>query len=129
MKENPLPESALRSRRLLVVEDDYFWADELSQGLRRVGAIVLGPAASINAARAFLEEQPQPDGVILDINLRGERAYAIADLLLARRVPFLIMTGYDMEALPAGYASVIRLEKPVALDAVVKAVADLLLPV
>lgn len=123
-----MPESALRGRRLLVVEDDYFWADELSQGLKRVGAVVLGPAASVNAAGAFLQSQPDTDGVILDINLRGERSYPIADLLLARGVPFIIMTGYDMEALPAGYAAVPRLEKPVALDAVVQAVERLLTP-
>ncbi len=121
-----LPDSSLRGRRLLVVEDEYFWAEELSASLQRAGALVLGPVATIGDALAVLEADAPPDAAILDMNLRGRRAYDVADRLIALAVPFLILTGYDAAALPDAYAAVIRLEKPVALDVAVQAAAALI---
>ncbi|MEH3119266.1 MAG: response regulator [Methylorubrum populi] len=113
--------------RLLIVEDDYFWADELSRGLASAGAIVLGPAASVAAALEILDREPCVDAAILDIKLRGTRAYAVADRLLERAVPFLILSGYDSSDLPTAYARTPWLEKPVSLTVTLKAL-DALLP-
>lgn len=46
--------SALADRRVLVVEDDYFLAVELARDLSAGGAEVVGPAASMDAARLDL---------------------------------------------------------------------------
>jgi len=56
------------------------------------------------------------DGAVLDINLRGERAYPVADALSDRGVPFVFTTGYDTQVIPAPYARVPRCEKPVDLE-------------
>ncbi|AWI89622.1 response regulator [Methylobacterium sp. DM1] len=115
----------LLGRSVLIAEDDYFWADELRGGLRSAGAIVLGPFATVGAALTLVESPATVDGAILNIDLRGERSYAVADRLIARAVPLLIVTGYDEAALPARYAGVRRLEKPVCVRTVLEAMLSL----
>ncbi|MBB2960147.1 response regulator [Methylobacterium sp. R2-1] len=122
-----MPVSALLGRRLLIVEDDYFWAEELRRGLQGAGAVVLDPVASVEAALNVLGSQIAVDGATLNIKLRDERAFAVADRLLVRAVPFLFVTGYDQLALPAFYAALPRLEKPASVDAVLRGM-DALLP-
>ena len=106
-----MPEDALASRRILVVEDEYFLADALSGALAAAGAIVLGPVPSVEAASDLLEREA-PDAVVLDVNLGGEMAYPVADALAARGVPFVFTTGYDLSSLPERFVAVRRLEKP-----------------
>ena len=40
------PQPSLTGRRVLVVEDEYFLADDLSRALAQLGADVLGPVAT-----------------------------------------------------------------------------------
>ena len=105
---------ALRGQRLLIVEDEYTIAADLARALEERGADVIGPAASIEDALELVGAQQQIDGAVLDINLRGERAYPVADALRMREVPFIFATGYDAWAIPAAYADVPRIEKPVS---------------
>ncbi|MFQ6755700.1 response regulator [Cereibacter sphaeroides] len=104
-------ESLLQGRRLLVVEDEYFVAAALSAELTDLGAVVVGPAASVERALALADEAL--DGAILDINLAGPAVFPVAEALAARRVPFIFVTGYDATAIPQAFAHVTRLEKPV----------------
>ena len=121
-----MPDVALAGRRLLIVEDDYFWAHELLRGLRGAGAVVLGPVGTIRAAETILDLNVAMDGAILDIDLRGRQAYAVADRLIERQVPFLFVTGYDAGAIPGSYSAVPRFEKPVTVETVLEAVSALL---
>ena len=110
----PRPD-ALRGRRLLVVEDEYLIAASLARELEGRGAAVVGPAGSVRDALALVEaEGDRLDGAVLDINLRDERVYPVADALAARGVPFVFLTGYDARAIPDAYAGVPRCEKPVS---------------
>lgn len=120
-----MPESVVRDRRVMVIEDDYFWADELSSGLRRAGATVVGPVGNLQAAQELVRTETRIDAAIIDLNLRGERADSIADRLIDQGVPVLLVTGYEAEALPLAYAALKRLEKPVALAAVLTALGTL----
>lgn len=72
-------------RRVLVVEDEYFLADDLGHALREAGAEVVGPAASQSEAARPIEAQPVHLAVT-DINLQGETSFALADLLAERGV-------------------------------------------
>ena len=108
-----MPENGLSGRRVLVVEDEYFLADEIDRALRAAGAAVLGPVPSVEAALGLMQTGELPDIATIDINLGGEMAYPVADELLARGVPFLFTTGYDQTSLPERHAAVRRLEKPV----------------
>jgi CheY-like chemotaxis protein len=114
-------EDDLAGRRLLVVEDEYFLAEDMTKALSARGAEVLGPVGNVDAALALIREAGRIDGAVLDINLRGEMAYPVADLLLARGIPFVFVTGYDQEAIPPPYAAVRRCEKPVPLSRLLQA--------
>ncbi|WP_064706370.1 response regulator [Rhizobium bangladeshense] len=107
--------ATLVGRRLLIVEDEYLIARDLVQLLRNDGAEVIGPVATVDAALDLIDETPSLDGAVLDINLQGEMAYPIADVLTKRGVPFVFATGYDDAAILGRYRDVPRCEKPVAI--------------
>lgn len=113
----------LRDRRLLVVEDEYIVAMDLAGMLEDRGVTVIGPAASVKDALALISAEEVIDGAVLDINLRGERAYPVADALRARGVPFVFATGYDAWTIPEPYADVPRCEKPVDTGALARLLA------
>ncbi len=87
--------SALRDRRILVVEDEYLIAMNLQDGLENVGSVVLGPVPSVEKAIKKIESEPHIDAAVLDVNLGGALAYPVADLLAARKIPFVFTSGYE----------------------------------
>jgi CheY-like chemotaxis protein len=104
----------LKGRRFLVVEDEYLIAADLTASLELLGVEVVGPAASVDEALVLVaNDRGRLDGAVLDINLRNERVYPVADLLAARGVPFAFTTGYDDVVIPRAYACAPRWEKPV----------------
>lgn len=105
--------SNLAGRRILVVEDDFFIADDFAALLEAAGARVVGPVATLAEALSLMKTAEQIDGALLDINLQGEMAYALADALRARGVPVVFVTGYSRSAVPERYADIPLLEKPV----------------
>jgi CheY-like chemotaxis protein len=110
-KQEAAATSRLAAKRVLVVEDEYLTAMDMSAYLESEGAHVVGPASSVNAALEALQ-RAELDGAILDVNLRGEMAYPVADALAARGIPFVFTTGYDARMVPARFADVRRCEKP-----------------
>lgn len=117
---------ALNHCRILVVEDEYLLADELATELADEGAVVLGPVASIERALALLEYEAPPDGAILDVNLRGEAVFPLADVLIERGVPLIFTTGYDGNALPERFAHVSRCEKPINIRQITAALGTVI---
>ncbi len=108
-----MADTPLSGRRVLIVEDDYFLAEDLKAELESKGAEVVGPAGRVSDALALLANAERLDGAVLDVNLGGEMAYPIADALRAKEIPFVFVTGYDARFIPAAYADVTRCEKPV----------------
>ena len=53
------------------------------------------------------------DAAILDVNLGGELVYPVADLLAARKMPFVFVTGYGVESIDGRFAHVPVLKKPI----------------
>ncbi|MBP1807493.1 response regulator [Rubellimicrobium aerolatum] len=104
--------STLAGQHILVVEDDYFVADDLTAMLEAAGATVLGPAATLADARGLVARTERLDGAILDINLQGETVFPVANLLRERGIPFIFATGYDRGEIPARFADVRSCEKP-----------------
>ena len=101
--------------RILVVEDEYFLANELSIELADLGATILGPAANVQTALSLLSNEGELDGAVLDINLGGEPAFPVADHLIAQGIPMIFTTGYDAEAMPERFKNVPRCEKPFSM--------------
>lgn len=112
---------ALAGRRVLVVEDEYFLADDVARGLEASGAEVIGPVGDIDDALDLIDETEHLDAAVLDINLRGEMAFPVADALLERGVPFVFATGYDSASIPLRYKGVTRCEKPVDAPKIARA--------
>ncbi len=101
-------------QRILVVEDEYVIAMDLALELEDLGFDVVGPAASVTEALALVDRCGDGlDGAILDVNLRNERVYPVADALAARGVRFVFASGYDARLMPAAYADVPRCGKPI----------------
>ncbi len=112
--------SGLQGKRVLVLEDEFFLADDLALALRAAGAAVVGPFARLEAALAAVEAGPDPDLAVMDINLAGEPCYALADALAARGVPHVFVTGYDRNLIAPTYAHVPRFEKPIDVRRLVR---------
>ena len=96
-----------RRPRVLVVEDEYFVAADLAEELEASGAQVLAMKPTLAEARAAAAIE-QPDVAVLDIDLRGEKVYPLADELLAMGVPIIFATGYDADTIQDRYAAVER---------------------
>lgn len=116
--------SALSGRTILVVEDNYMLAQDNSEALKRAGAKVLGPFSSEEEA-GICAQQEAADCAVLDINLGDGPSFILADELRDHGVPFLFVTGYDAEAIPAKYSDVPRLEKPFAENRMIETVRRL----
>ena len=108
--------------RVLIVEDDFFIAEDVAEAFRDRRATVLGPVAGVEAALALVEAFPGPDAAVLDLNLGSAMSFPVADALMRRGVPFVFTTGYDASAIPPRYRSVPRCEKPVDLEEVTRLV-------
>ena len=89
--------SALRDKRILLVEDEALIAAMVSDMLADLGATVIGPASSLPKAMALAQDGTF-DAAVLDVNLAGERVDPVADLLIERGVPVLFATGYGAAA-------------------------------
>lgn len=110
----------LAGARVLILEDEFFLADDLARALRDAGGEPVGPVATIEQAEKILARE-RLDGAILDLNLRGEMASDFAERLAARELPCVIVSGYGEDGLPDPLTRLRRLEKPVSAPAVMEA--------
>lgn len=113
----------LKGVSVLVVEDDYYLADDASAALVRAGAKVMGPCARAAEAMA-LADRETPDCVLLDVNLGQGPDFAPARALAARGVPIVFVTGYDRVTIPRDLAHALCLQKPTDGRNIVAAVSS-----
>ena len=114
-----------RAGRILVVEDEYFLADDLKKALVGEGFLVAGPVGSETEALAVLDGE-EVDCAVLDINLHGRMVYPLAHELRERNVPFLFVTGYDKAEPDEGFDDVDLLRKPIQTDLLMRSIVRLL---
>lgn len=107
--------ASLQGHRVLVVEDEELIGLMLADLLEELGAAVAGPAASVTDALRLVEDEALT-GALLDLSLRGETAYPIADRLFERGVPYIFITGYGQGHLAARHAHAPVLTKPFGAD-------------
>ena len=97
--------------RVLVVEDEALVGMEIGGSIEWQGHEVVGPIAVLDEALAVLANV-NLDCAILDINIRGGQSYPVADILLQRGVPVLLLTGYNKLTLPERLQGEALLHKP-----------------
>ncbi|WP_052951461.1 response regulator [Devosia soli] len=113
----------LNGKRILLVEDDQHLADDLAQALRRLGAVVLGPAPTPYYAMHLLGRRGV-DLAILDDLLHGIPVFGLADELVRRSVPVVFTaTGAPV---PQRFCGVPRLDKPYDEAVLIDVVSTLL---
>jgi DNA-binding NtrC family response regulator len=93
------PALPLQNIRILVVEDEFILALDLQDFLESCGAIVIGPAASVEQALELANSESF-SYAILDVHVAGQNIFPVAKLLTEKHIPFLFHTGHgDAEAL------------------------------
>jgi PAS domain S-box-containing protein len=99
-------------RRVLLVEDEALVGMMMKDILTEIGFSVVGPFGSVSDAIGAIDAEGL-QAAVLDINLRGEMIYTLADELTGRGVPMVFVTGYGAEAIDGRFANVPVLQKPV----------------
>jgi CheY-like chemotaxis protein len=107
--------------RVLIIEDEPIVAMLAEDMLDSIGCVVAGLAASASEARAAIDARGF-DVAMLDINLDGEDGLAIADILKARGIPFVITSGYAAQGLVQHHPEAPVLAKPYAIAALEAAI-------
>jgi CheY-like chemotaxis protein len=98
--------------RILIAEDNLFAAMGLEQALVDLGCAPVGPVAQVHEAMG-LARQGNLDAALLDVDLRGEQVFAVAEELERQGVPVIFASGYDQdEVFPAPFVRHPRLRKP-----------------
>jgi CheY-like chemotaxis protein len=110
----------LSGKRILIVEDEIIVALDLADKITADGATAVGPVSTVNAALEVIANA-ELDGVILDVNLRGEMAFPVADVLADRHIPFVFMTALDAGEIPSRHANVRCVQKPVSTEVICRA--------
>lgn len=118
---------ALARKRILVVEDDFFLADEICRGIDDAGGVIVGPASSIRGAFDLIASEPSIDAALLDANLGGEMVFPVADKLLAESVPFVFTSGYDDSVMSGRFPNVPICQKPTDFSVLTRALASVFL--
>lgn len=118
---SPKAKPMLAGRRILIVEDEYFLADDLRQILSEQNAEVLGPVPTMAEALAVIHNDQPIDCAVLDVNLGGKAVFPISVALMERKIPFLFATGYGDSQIPNQFSNIVRLEKPFISSALISA--------
>ncbi len=120
-----MDDSVGHQARVLIVDDEPLIAMDLEYMLVEAGFIIAGVTGNLQRALSLVESGIC-DAAVLDANLNGLSAAPIAVALVARGLPFLVLSGYapeqQHEALRAGRC----LQKPADPVRVIKVLNQIL---
>jgi CheY-like chemotaxis protein len=120
-----MSDSTTAMPRVLVVEDEYLIRMLLEDMLADNGYAVAKAVGTIAEASQFAADGAF-DVAILDVNVDGEEIYPVADILAQRGLPFVFVTGYGEDSLPAKYRNRPALQKPFQSEQLRATLAELL---
>lgn len=107
----PPSSASLSGARVLVVEDEFMVAALLEDTLKGFGCEVVVPAPDLAQALALLASAAI-DVAVLDVNINGEMVFPVADVLAARRIPFVFEAAYEASGVAARHGDRAALDKP-----------------
>jgi two-component sensor histidine kinase/CheY-like chemotaxis protein len=110
---------------VLIAEDEPMLGHELAEVLRAEGFEVAGPASTLAEALA-LAAGGRCSAALLDLNLGGERADAVAELLIARGCPVVLVSAYPQDAWPETMRETPFVAKPVDFDELLATLGSLM---
>jgi PAS domain S-box-containing protein len=100
---------------VLLVEDEALVAMMIQESLVECGFQVVGPISTAAEALAKATDD-HFDAAVLDINLGDGMVYPVAGILATRGVPFVFVTGYDLESVDQRFSEIPILQKPIDRD-------------
>ena len=106
------------TKRVLIVEDNFLIAMDLSCELEDRGFAPVGPSATVREALGLLDSEGC-DVAVLDLNLGEETSEEVAVTLKARNIPFVVVSGYAEHQQPDVFQGAPSLTKPVPIDTLV----------
>jgi PAS domain S-box-containing protein len=98
--------------RVLLVEDEALVGIMIQECLTEFGFQTVGPLFTASEALAAANNG-HFDAAILDINLGDGVVYQVAEILSARQVPFIFVTGYDSDSVDSRFSEIPVLQKPI----------------
>ena len=125
--EPPPSETPLNGRKILIVEDEAPIALNLAAAVQQAGGIVIGPVASVAGAHAAMADN-RLDGALLDIRLRNETSFPLADVLAVLNIPFVFVSGLSSALMPYTHRERPLFDKPYEVHDVIATLARLLQP-
>jgi CheY-like chemotaxis protein len=126
MSLQPTSSGPLAGRRILVIEDEYFLADDIARALKDLGARIVGPVGEFDDAASLVDSDVAIDAAVVDINLRSDMVFPLARTLRARKVPFVFTTGYDRKSIDAEFGDIRLWEKPLDIAAMARDLAGMI---
>ena len=120
-------EQLLKDRSILIVEDDVVLSTDLAQLLTSGGCKVVLPTTSIASTLSTIVHYVV-DAAILDVNIQNEWVFPVAHALQAAQIPFLFLTAYSRESIPAELRDRPFIQKPHVPRDLVDRLASLLSP-
>jgi CheY-like chemotaxis protein len=106
---NGMPE--LAGLRAIVVEDEGSIALLIEDMLTDLGCEIVASAARLSEA-CRIAESSEFDFAVLDLNLDGQPALPVAEILTRRGIPFVFSTGYGCDGVPKEFARCQVIAKP-----------------
>jgi DNA-binding response OmpR family regulator len=102
--------------RVLIMEDEFIVALDLSDMTEDLGYSVEGPYATVAEGERALE-RTRPDAAILDVQLADGEVFPLADALTRLGVPIIFHSGHaDTRSLLARYPEARSASKPCAAE-------------
>lgn len=115
---------SVRDRRILILEDEPLVAMMMSELIRELGGVVVGPYA--NAREATVAFSGAIDAALLDVNMGNELVYPFADQLRERAVPIIFVTGYQASSIDPRFRESPVLTKPIETEDLTVALTNVL---
>jgi DNA-binding response OmpR family regulator len=84
--------------KILVAEDNHLQAEVVGDFLRDCGLEPVGPADRLEEACELAQGRPL-DGALLDVKLGENLCFPVCSILAARKIPFILLTGYRQSSL------------------------------
>ena len=100
---------------VLLIEDEAMIRMMIADMVESLGHRVAAEAGDIRQATE-LAQSAAFDLAIIDVNLHGAMSFPIAEVLTARRVPFIVASGYGSNVTSDRYGQHVVIQKPFTID-------------
>lgn len=115
---------SLYGKSVLIVEDEFIIGLMLMTEITRIGGTSIGPVTSVGDALKEIESRII-HAAVLDAKLTDGTSAELASCLEDRRIPYVVVSGYDKTSLPDELRSAPFIAKPVSVPLLMETIQRL----